>query len=67
LQRHFEVPKPPWRERKEAYLGHLESATEDVLGVSLADKLRNIRAITLDYERLGDELWERFNPDSDQL
>jgi (p)ppGpp synthase/HD superfamily hydrolase len=63
----FETPKPPWRARKEAYLEHLESATGDVLRVSLADKLHNIRAITFDYERLGDELWERFNPDSDQL
>jgi (p)ppGpp synthase/HD superfamily hydrolase len=63
----FETPKPPWRERKQSYLQHLESAPDEVLRVSLADKLHNIRAITLDYERLGDRLWKRFNPDSDQL
>ena len=63
----FETPKPPWRERKQSYLEHLESAPDEVLRVSLADKLHNIRAITLDYEHLGDQLWERFNPDSDQL
>lgn len=60
----FETPKPPRRERKQAYLEHLESAPDEVLRVSLADKLHNIRAITLDYERVGDQLWERFNPDS---
>ena len=52
----FETPKPPWRERKQSYLQHLESAPDEVLRISLADKLHNIRAITLDYERLGDEL-----------
>jgi len=61
------TPKPPWRERKEAYLRHLESAADEVLRVSLADKLHNLRAIALDYGRLGDELWERFDRDSDQL
>ena len=63
----FETPKPPWRARKEAYLAHLETADEDVLRVSLADKVHNARAIVLDYELVGDELWGRFNPDSDQL
>ena len=54
-------PKPPWRERKEAYIAHLASATPSVLLVSAADKLHNARAILADYRDLGDDLWGRFN------
>jgi (p)ppGpp synthase/HD superfamily hydrolase len=54
-------PKPPWRERKEAYLAHLEEAPDEVLRVSLADKLHNARAILSDYREVGEGLWSRFN------
>jgi (p)ppGpp synthase/HD superfamily hydrolase len=57
----LEDPKPPWRERKEAYLAHLEQAPDEVLRVSLADKLHNARAILSDYREVGEELWSRFN------
>jgi (p)ppGpp synthase/HD superfamily hydrolase len=57
----LEDPKPPWRERKEAYLVHLEEAPDEVLRVSLADKLHNARAILSDYREVGEELWSRFN------
>ena len=63
------VPKPPWRERKESYLSHLESAPPEVLRVSLADKLHNARAILYDLRTVGDSLWARFTAASpgDQL
>jgi (p)ppGpp synthase/HD superfamily hydrolase len=54
-------PKPPWLERKQAYLAHLETADEDVLRVSLADKLHNARAIVYDLRTIGDDVWTRFN------
>jgi (p)ppGpp synthase/HD superfamily hydrolase len=54
-------PKPPWRERKRAYLEHLDRASEPALRVSLADKLHNVRTIVVDYRELGEALWERFN------
>src|SRR5438874_6528572 len=38
-------PKPPWRVRKEHYLGHLAQASDDVLLVALADKLHNARSV----------------------
>jgi (p)ppGpp synthase/HD superfamily hydrolase len=60
-------PKPPWRPRKEAYVQALASHDASVRRVSLADKLYNARAILLDYRSLGDELWKRFDPESDQL
>jgi GTP pyrophosphokinase len=62
-----ETPKPPWRGRKEAYLLHLETADSSVIKVSLADKLYNARALLLEYREIGESLWARFDPDSDQL
>jgi (p)ppGpp synthase/HD superfamily hydrolase len=54
------VPKPPWEERKRAYLEHLTKASPEVLLVSSADKLHNVRAILRDLHVLGETLWERF-------
>ena len=54
-------PKPPWRERKEAYLEHLKSADADTRLVSAADKLNNVRSILSDYREGGEVGWERFN------
>jgi HD domain/Cyclic-phosphate processing Receiver domain len=59
-----EDPKPPWQERKLAYIDHLRAADPSVLRVSLADKLHNSRSITEDLRRIGDELWNRFRPGS---
>ena len=54
-------PKPPWRQRKEAYLDRLRGESESVLRVSLADKLHNLRSIATDHALYGDKLWTRFN------
>ena len=56
----YEVPKPPWRERKERYIEHLGSTPASVRLVSAADKLHNARAILADLRAIGDELWDRF-------
>lgn len=63
----FEVPKPPWRERKERYIASLAAKDRRVLLVSAADKLDNARAIVADLRVHGSTVWERFNPDSDSL
>jgi len=55
------TPKPPWRQRKEAYLRHLRSADADTRLVSAADKLHNVRHILTDFREDGDKIWERFN------
>jgi (p)ppGpp synthase/HD superfamily hydrolase len=57
----YESPKPPWRQRKQAYLDHLQTAPDEVCRVSLADKLHNARSILTDLLRSGDSVWERFN------
>ena len=56
-----QVPKPPWRERKEVYLAHLPQASAAVRLVAAADKLHNARATVADYRALGEAVWERFN------
>jgi GTP pyrophosphokinase len=55
-----QVPKPPWRERKRAYIERLAGATPSVRLVCAADKLHNSRAVLEDYRRIGEELWTRF-------
>jgi (p)ppGpp synthase/HD superfamily hydrolase len=57
----YETPKPPWRQRKEAYLENLKSATPEVCRVSLSDKLHNARSILTDLLRSGEDVWGQFN------
>ncbi len=54
-------PKPPWRERKEAYITHIREANASVRLVALADKLHNARTTLRDYQREGDAVWDKFN------
>jgi GTP pyrophosphokinase len=63
----FGDPKPPWRERKQGYLEHLEDASQASLLVSLADKLHNMRTILVDYREVGEQLWSRFNAGRDEV
>ena len=56
------TPKPPWVERKQAYLAHLPNAPADVLLVSACDKLHNARAILADLRAIGPAVFERFKP-----
>ena len=59
-----------WKIRKKTYLEKLaRQADTGALRVSCADKLHNARAILVDYETLGEEVWQRFRSQSkaDQL
>jgi (p)ppGpp synthase/HD superfamily hydrolase len=54
--------KAPWEERKAHTIDHLERVTTpDVLLVSVADKLDNMRAIREGLESDGEAFWLRFN------
>jgi (p)ppGpp synthase/HD superfamily hydrolase len=62
--------RPPWRQRKLAYLAHLDELGPEhpALLVSVADKLHNARSILGDLQGLGLPLWERFGrPATDEL
>jgi (p)ppGpp synthase/HD superfamily hydrolase len=62
--------KPDWRKRKEDYIAHLDAAGDDILRVSLADKVHNARAILRDLRKqdVGESIWSWFSqPRSDTL
>jgi hypothetical protein len=60
-----QTPKPPWKQRKEAYIAHLPHASASVRLVSLADKVHNAQTILQDYRRMGAALWSRFTAGRD--
>lgn len=53
-------PKPPWRERKEAFLIALGSISCSACLVIAADKLHNTRTLVREYREHGEEIWPRF-------
>lgn len=54
------TPKPPWRQRKEATIEHLESANSSVRLVKSADLLCNIRSLIAEYHERGEAVWQHF-------
>lgn len=54
-------PKPPWQQRKQAYIAHLKDADDSVRLVSACDKLHNARSILSDVLAEGDAVFSRFN------
>ena len=57
----YEIPKPPWKERKVNYVKRLKKEDAGTRLVSAADKLNNVRSILSDYRALGESVWSRFN------
>ena len=49
-----------WENRKRHTIESLKTASMDVLLLTCADKLDNIRSIKEDYERFGESVWKRF-------
>ena len=61
----YEMPKPPWLERKRAYIEHLKESDSSTRLVSASDKLHNTRAILAELRRHGLEVFERFSGKKD--
>src|ERR1700747_3515209 len=49
----YEMPKPPWLERKKGYIAHLKESDSPTRLVSASDKLHNTRAILAEVRRHG--------------
>jgi (p)ppGpp synthase/HD superfamily hydrolase len=49
-----------WENRKKHTIEYLKTAPMDVIFVSCADKLDNIKSIREDYSKIGEEIWKRF-------
>ena len=59
-------PEKPWINRKENYLAHLKSLeTVEPIIVSCADKIHNLTDMLDEYEKIGNELWQKFNASKD--
>lgn len=58
---HSEEKEKSWEERKEKEIQDTIHAPVILKKLVLADKLANLRSVARDYERTGEELWERFN------
>lgn len=56
----FTDPKPPWLERKKAYLSNLKNEDRETRLVSACDKLHNVRTVLADYRQQGESVWKRF-------
>lgn len=55
-----EFPKPPWRERKTAYVAHLRDQPAEVKLISACDKLHNATTIVRDLRTTGITTLDRF-------
>jgi (p)ppGpp synthase/HD superfamily hydrolase len=56
-----QTPKPPWCERKRAFIAGLEDSPPSVQLVVAADKLHNARAVLADLNSRGKAVWPLFN------
>lgn len=63
----FTTPKPPWIERKRAYVEHARRLDRSTLRVSAADKVANVSVILRDVRKAGDRIWARFNAGRDDV
>jgi len=55
-----------WEDRKRHTIDFLKTASTDVVLVSLADKIDNIKAIREDYSKVGESIWSRFKRPKEQ-
>ncbi len=56
-----EEKRAVWKERKQAYVDHLKSASKAALMVCAADKIHNLETIIEKYKQEGESMWEIFN------
>ena len=63
----WETPKPPWAERKQAYVKHARQLPPASLRVSAADKVHNAYAILRDLRNMGEAVWSRFKAGPDDV
>lgn len=58
--------KEPWLERKQRYIAHLRTTSDEVRLICCADKIHNARSLLRDRRVLGDALFERFHATKEQ-
>lgn len=63
---HTEDKELSWRERKQHTIDIVKAADRDIRLLIMADKVSNLRSMLLDYRRVGEQLWERFNASKEE-
>jgi GTP pyrophosphokinase len=63
----WDSPKPPWIERKRAYVQHARTLHPPSLRVSVADKVHNCYGILRALRTIGDQVWERYDVGADDV
>lgn len=58
---HTEDKRKIWYVRKLTTVSALPSENVRQKALAMADKVANMRNMLIDYKRIGDELWDRFN------
>lgn len=58
---HSEDKSKTWIERKTTAIEELVKADKRLKMLIMADKVSNLRSMTFDYARIGEDLWNRFN------
>ena len=61
-----DLPKPPWDDRKVAFIASMETAPADVRLIVAADKLHNARTTVRDLHIIGNPVWDRFSVGRDK-
>ena len=56
----LELPKPPWKERKEKHLAEASEAAPDARLILAADKLHNMRSVHRGLRQHGADTWKAF-------
>ncbi len=52
-----------WRARKQHYIDQVRQASEGAKAVCCADKIHNAQSLISSYQKLGPEIWQKFNTD----
>ena len=63
---HTENKRLSWHERKQRTIDTVKVADRDTRLLIMADKVSNLRSMLSDYNRVGEQLWERFNASKEE-
>ena len=56
-----------WKNRKTQYIENAATVSLRILQIMCADKFDNLSQIKRDFDRVGEEVWERFNAPKEQI
>lgn len=57
----------PWEDRKKDALDHIKNFSKDSALVKSADVISNLRELIDDYQRYGEDIFERFNASKEMI